>query len=111
MSRVMGLSVHELRHRPGSVLWSPARRTRSPRSGWSKVTVPRVWSRRGWTSRDRVRQSGMMPPPHYTELDVVELLAESGRWPAGTVGTVIEASDAAALIEIADDRGHRIDVV
>jgi len=49
-----------------------------------------------------------MATPPYTELDVVELLAESGRWPAGTV---IEASDAAALIEIADDRGHAIDFV
>ncbi len=52
-----------------------------------------------------------MATPPYTELDVVELLAESGRWPAGTVGTVIETSDAAALIEIADDRGHAIDFV
>lgn len=52
-----------------------------------------------------------MATPPYTDLDVVELLAESGRWPTGTVGTVIEASAAAALIEIADDRGHAIDFV
>lgn len=52
-----------------------------------------------------------MATPPYTELDVVELLGESGRWPAGTVGTVIEASDAAALIEVADERGHAIDFV
>jgi len=52
-----------------------------------------------------------MPTPSYTELDVVELRAESGRWPAGTVGTVVQASDAVALIEIADDRGHAIDFV
>jgi hypothetical protein len=52
----------------------------------------------------------MATRPH-TELDVVELLAESGRWPAGTVGTVVEASDAVALMEIADDRGHAIDFV
>jgi hypothetical protein len=52
-----------------------------------------------------------MPTPPYSELHVVELLAESGRWPAGTVGTVLKATDAAALIEIADDRGHAIDFV
>ncbi|MEA2222580.1 MAG: hypothetical protein QOH83_956, partial [Solirubrobacteraceae bacterium] len=71
----------------------------------------RVWSRPGWTSHDRLRQSDLMATRPHTELDVVELLAESGRWPAGAVGTVVEASDAAALIEIADDRGHAIDFV
>jgi hypothetical protein len=49
--------------------------------------------------------------PRHTESDVVELLTESGRWPAGTVGTVIEASATSALVEIADDRGHAIDFV
>jgi hypothetical protein len=52
-----------------------------------------------------------MATPRHTELEVVELLTESGRWPAGTVGTVIEASDASALVEITDDRGHAIDFV
>jgi len=42
-------------------------------------------------------------------LDVVELLTASGRWPAGTVGTVVEADDARALIEVANDRGHSVD--
>lgn len=49
--------------------------------------------------------------PRHTELEVVELLTQSGRWPAGTVGTLIEASATSALIEIADNRGHAIDFV
>jgi hypothetical protein len=49
--------------------------------------------------------------PRHTELEVVELLTQSGRWPAGTVGAVIEVSTTSALIEIADDRGHAIDFV
>ena len=44
-------------------------------------------------------------------LDVVELLADSGRWPAGTIGTVVEADDDQALVEISDDRGHALDFV
>lgn len=52
-----------------------------------------------------------MTARRHTELEVVELLSQSGRWPVGTVGTVIEASDTSALIEIADDRGHAIDFV
>jgi len=44
-------------------------------------------------------------------LDVVELLVDSGRWPAGTVGTVVEADDDEALVEISDDRGHALDFV
>jgi hypothetical protein len=44
-------------------------------------------------------------------LDVVEFVADSGRWPAGTVGTVVEADDAKALIEISDDRGHGLDFI
>jgi len=52
-----------------------------------------------------------MTGPRRTELEVVELRTDAGRWPAGTVGTVLEAGDGAALIEIADDRGHAIDFV
>jgi hypothetical protein len=47
----------------------------------------------------------------HSVLDVVELLTASGRWPAGTVGTVVEADDRTALIEIADARGHALDFV
>lgn len=43
--------------------------------------------------------------------EVVELLTASGRWPIGTVGTVVEADDERVLIEIADDRGHGLDFV
>ena len=35
-----------------------------------------------------------------------EPLAESGRWPAGTIGTVVEADQDRVLVEIGDDRGH-----
>jgi len=44
-------------------------------------------------------------------LDVVELLVGSGRWPAGTIGTVVEADDQLALVEISDDRGHSLDFI
>ncbi len=44
-------------------------------------------------------------------LDVVEFLTESGRWPAGTTGTVIEADEQRALVEITDERGHALDFV
>jgi len=43
--------------------------------------------------------------------DVVELLTECGRWPAGTLGTVVESDDAVSLVEVADDRGHALDFV
>lgn len=52
-----------------------------------------------------------MPPERHAEHDVVRLLTESGRWPAGTVGTVVESGDTLALVEIADDRGHALDFV
>lgn len=43
-------------------------------------------------------------------LDVVETVVDSGRWPAGTVGTVIETDDpSAVLIEISDEHGHSLD--
>jgi hypothetical protein len=44
-------------------------------------------------------------------LDVVELKVDSGRWPAGTIGTVVEATPDQALVEISDDRGHGLDFV
>lgn len=52
----------------------------------------------------------MSPDRPIKVLDVVELVAASGRWPRGTRGTVLElfGSDA-ALIEISDDRGHTLD--
>lgn len=43
------------------------------------------------------------------KLDVVELAADVGRWPAGTVATVVELLPAGALVEISDDRGHSED--
>ncbi len=44
-------------------------------------------------------------------LDVVELLTECGRWPVGTTGTVLEISPEGALVEIADERGHTLDLL
>jgi len=45
------------------------------------------------------------------ELDVVELAVESGRWPAGTCATVLEAFSDGALVEVADDRGHTLEML
>ena len=43
------------------------------------------------------------------ELDVMEFTAGSGRWPAGTAGTVVEELEGRhALVEIADQRGHTL---
>lgn len=44
-------------------------------------------------------------------LAVVEFLAASGRWPVGTIGTIVEQWADRALVEIADDRGHTLDVI
>lgn len=49
-------------------------------------------------------------PESVKVLDAVELTMASGRWPKGTRGTVLELFGAeAALIEVADDRGHTLD--
>jgi hypothetical protein len=52
-----------------------------------------------------------MTEPRHAVLEVVGFLATSGRWPAGTTGTVAEADDQRALVEITDDRGHASDFV
>lgn len=52
-----------------------------------------------------------MADRRHAMLDVVELLVDSGRWSAGTIGTVVEADDELALVEIGDDRGHALDFV
>ena len=52
-----------------------------------------------------------MPPTRHAVLDVVELIVDCGRWPAGTVGTVVEADAQRALVEISDDRGHGLDFI
>ena len=46
-----------------------------------------------------------------SELDVVELGVQTGRWPAGTEGTVLERRDDSALVELADERGHTLEIV
>lgn len=51
-----------------------------------------------------------MSPERVKVLDVVELIAASGRWPRGTRGTVLELlGSEAALVEVADDRGHTLE--
>ena len=55
-------------------------------------------------SRDMARHQ-------HAVLDVVELAVDSGRWAAGTVGTVVEADAKQALVEISDDHGHALDFV
>lgn len=52
-----------------------------------------------------------MAADRHIVLDVVELTTDSGCWPKGTLGTVVEADDQAALVEIADDRGRTPDFV
>lgn len=44
-------------------------------------------------------------------LDLVELRVDAGPWPAGTVGTVVEAVAACAFVEVCDDRGHALDFI
>jgi hypothetical protein len=45
------------------------------------------------------------------EIDVVELLDGVGKWPAGTVGTVVHDLGEWKQIEISDDRGVMLDLV
>jgi hypothetical protein len=52
-----------------------------------------------------------MADTRHEILGVVELLVDSWRWAAGTVGTVVEADDQVALVEISDDRGHALDFI
>jgi hypothetical protein len=42
-------------------------------------------------------------------LDVVELRVASGRWPAGTVATVIDEPPDGVLVEVADEHGRSLD--
>lgn len=52
-----------------------------------------------------------MADPVLRELSVVELQTASGRWPAGTPGTIVEIESSTVLVEVADDRGHLLDLV
>lgn len=62
-------------------------------------------------SRPRTSTSHEAEAADLRLLDVVELQVASGRWPRETEGTVIELRDSVALVEIADERGHTLDVV
>jgi hypothetical protein len=54
-------------------------------------------------------------PPERVEkravkmLDVVELRAASGRWPAGRIGTVVEDLGDKLIVEISDSKGRGLD--
>ena len=52
-----------------------------------------------------------VPSHGPAELDVVELTADTGRWPAGTPGTIVHLTPGFALVEIADDRGRTLDML
>lgn len=52
----------------------------------------------------------MTTTPRWT-LWSLELLTASGRWPAGTVGMVVEADGERVPFEIADDRCHGLDSI
>lgn len=83
-----------------------ARRTKFSPLGSLKARLSRRGSRPSMSmSREREPSAGA------GLLDVVELQASSGRWPAGTTGTVVERWTDRALVEIADERGHTLDLV
>ena len=52
-----------------------------------------------------------MPNTRHSVLAAVELLVDSGRSPAETTGTVVEADNESALVEISNDRGHTLDFI
>jgi len=45
------------------------------------------------------------------EHDFVELLDETGRWPAGVRGTVVSDYGDVKLVEISDERGMALDFI
>src|ERR1700742_674200 len=47
----------------------------------------------------------------FHDLDIVELTTRSGRWPQGTPGTIVELEADHAIVEIADDRGHTVELI
>lgn len=59
--------------------------------------------------RELLRRSPVVTMSPDQILHVVELRIDSGRWAAGTVGTIVEADDTVALVEVVDERGHALD--
>jgi hypothetical protein len=45
------------------------------------------------------------------EIDVVELLESVGRWPVGTIGTVVHDLGEWKQVEISDDHGVMLDLI
>jgi hypothetical protein len=125
LPRVAGrLACLLVEHQARSLLYeeSDDGRTFDGRRGWSQAFIsdyvrvsPRPLAGKqgiaqpGWTLRDRVPTPKVMNAPRHAVLEIVGFLAPSWRWPAGTTGTVVEADDQHALVEIIDDRGHASD--
>ena len=54
----------------------------------------------------------MSPMPNRARLlDVVQLLSAQADWPAGTIGTVVDALDDHATVEIADEDGETLAIL
>ena len=48
----------------------------------------------------------------FKDLDVVELATDVGRWPVGTIGTIVDIyDDAAAMVEIVATDGCTLDLL
>ena len=52
-----------------------------------------------------------MSTEKHTLHSVVALKVASGRWPAGTEGTVVETFEDGAMVELVDERGHTLDLL
>jgi hypothetical protein len=84
------------------------RRTPVAHDRWTRLLARRKGN--GHTA-DQGKVKNVPVATHPELLSIVELRVESGRWAAGTRGTVVEVLDQGALVEISDDRGHTLEVL
>jgi hypothetical protein len=84
------------------------RRTPVAHDRWTRLLARRKGH--GHTA-DQGKVKNVPVATHPELLSIVELRVESGRWAAGTRGTVVEVLDQGALVEISDDRGHTLEVL
>ena len=75
---------------------------------WTRLLARRKGNRH---TADQGKVKNVPVATHPEPLSIVELRVESGRWAAGTRGTVVELLEQGALVEISDDRGHTLDVL
>ena len=47
----------------------------------------------------------------FRELDVVELTRSIGRWPAGTIGTIVDEFPGGVVIEMVGPAGETLDML